>query len=159
MFTGFSLESTSDTLASLSSLKGVSKAWTSNKIGLNVRDGGGTVPLSDDNIEDNGKLSAHSAYNLHDFTGVAKAHKSGIRGKGVKVAVVDTGVLYTHPVLGGGYGPRYKVVGGYDLVGSLYPSGPRQPDDDPIPESTEPQLSQSDHGTHISGIIVGSSER
>ena len=30
------------------------------------------------------------------------------------------GIDYTHPALGGGFGPGFKVVGGYDLVGDDY---------------------------------------
>jgi hypothetical protein len=30
------------------------------------------------------------------------------------------GVDYTHPSLGGGFGPGYKIVGGYDFVGDDY---------------------------------------
>jgi len=36
-------------------------------------------------------------YDIHQFTGVGKAHEAGFFGKGAKVAVIDTGVLYTHP--------------------------------------------------------------
>src|SRR4051794_35378167 len=37
------------------------------------------------------------------------------RGEGIRVAVIDTGIDYTHPALGGGFGPGYKVAGGYDF--------------------------------------------
>jgi hypothetical protein len=30
------------------------------------------------------------------------------------------GVDYTHPSLGGGFGPGHKIVGGYDFVGDDY---------------------------------------
>jgi hypothetical protein len=30
------------------------------------------------------------------------------------------GVDYTHPSLGGGFGPNFKVIGGYDFVGNAY---------------------------------------
>ena len=30
---------------------------------------------------------------------------------------VDSGIDYNHPNLGGGFGPDFKVIGGYDLVG------------------------------------------
>jgi len=33
---------------------------------------------------------------------------------------IDTGIDYTHPALGGKFGPGNKVVGGYDFVGDLY---------------------------------------
>ena len=33
---------------------------------------------------------------------------------------LDTGIDYTHPALGGKFGPGNKVAGGYDLVGDAY---------------------------------------
>ncbi|HEY8452364.1 MAG TPA: protease inhibitor I9 family protein, partial [Natronosporangium sp.] len=41
---------------------------------------------------------------------------AGSTGAGVTVAVIDTGIDYTHPDLGGGFGPGHKVVAGYDVV-------------------------------------------
>ncbi|MFW6111269.1 MAG: S8 family serine peptidase, partial [Thermoproteota archaeon] len=56
---------------------------------------------------------------------------TGNAGEGVQVAVVDTGVDYTHPDLDGNY------LGGYDFVNG---------DDDP--------LDDNGHGTHVSGTIA-----
>ncbi|MGW0435811.1 S8 family serine peptidase [Micromonospora sp. NPDC003197] len=61
------------------------------------------------------------------------------RGGGVIVAVVDTGVDYQHPALGGGFGPGHKVAGGYDFVND---------DADPMDDHS--------HGTHVAGIVAGS---
>jgi subtilisin family serine protease len=36
-------------------------------------------------------------YNIHGPTGVEELHRAGILGAGATVAVVDTGVDYTHP--------------------------------------------------------------
>ena len=44
----------------------------------------------------------------------------GLTGTGVKVAVIDSGIDYHHPDLGGGFGPGYRVVTGYDFVGDRY---------------------------------------
>ena len=33
---------------------------------------------------------------------------------------IDTGIDYTHPLLGGKFGPGNKVIGGYDFVGDNY---------------------------------------
>lgn len=38
-------------------------------------------------------------YDVHNATGVRELHEMGIRGKGAKVAVVDTGVDYNHPAV------------------------------------------------------------
>ncbi len=61
-------------------------------------------------------------------------------GKGVKVGVIDTGVDYLHEALGGGFGPGFKVAGGYDFVNN-------KPD----------PLDDNGHGTHVAGIIAGNS--
>lgn len=90
-------------------------------------------------------------YDVHNATGVRALHQKGIKGKGVKIAVVDTGVDYTHPDLGGGFGPGFKVAGGYDFAGDGdWPKGPRQPDNDP--------MGLQDHGTHVAGIVAGQGE-
>ncbi|MHC4739039.1 MAG: S8 family serine peptidase, partial [Planctomycetota bacterium] len=66
-------------------------------------------------------------------------YRSAYRGQGVAVAISDTGVDYTHPMLGNGGFPNSKVIGGYDFG-----------DDDanPIP-NFEP------HGTACAGIAAG----
>jgi subtilisin family serine protease len=79
---------------------------------------------------------------------VDKVHALGIKGKGMKIAFIDTGVDYNHPSLGGGFGPGFKVAGGYAFV-----------DDNWFPEQTEPISSpdplttcfEGGHGTHVSG--------
>lgn len=35
-------------------------------------------------------------YSMHQWTGVDKLHAKGIRGKGATIAVIDTGIDYTH---------------------------------------------------------------
>ncbi|EEB98352.1 hypothetical protein MPER_02153, partial [Moniliophthora perniciosa FA553] len=81
------------------------------------------------------------------FTGVDNVHAQGITGKGIKVGIIDTGIDYTHPVLGGGFGPGFKIRGGYDLVGDNYTGqNTPVPDDDPLDQC-------SGHGTHVAGII------
>ncbi len=61
-----------------------------------------------------------------------------ITGKGVTIAMVDTGVDYTHSGLGGGFGPGFKVKGGWDFV-----------DNDADPMDTY------GHGTNVAGILAG----
>ena len=60
-----------------------------------------------------------------------------LTGSNITIAVIDTGINYNHSSLGGGFGPEYKVIGGYDFVDN---------DDDPFDEHG--------HGTHIAGIIA-----
>jgi subtilisin family serine protease len=65
---------------------------------------------------------------LASLTGVEQVHKQKITGKGIKVAVCDTGVDYKHPWLGGCFGKGCKVAYGYDFVGDEGFS----PDKDPM---------------------------
>jgi subtilisin len=63
--------------------------------------------------------------------GAGNAHAAGYRGAGVKVAIIDTGIDYTHPDLA----PNY--AGGYDFVNN---------DGDPRDDQK--------HGTHVAGTIA-----
>ncbi|KAI0051204.1 subtilisin-like protease [Auriscalpium vulgare] len=83
----------------------------------------------------------------HVLTGVDKLHAEGRFGEGIKIGIIDTGVDYTHPSLGGGFGPGFKIAGGYDFVGDAYEAGSTpQPDNDPLDQC-------NGHGTRVAGII------
>jgi subtilisin family serine protease len=82
------------------------------------------------------------------MTQVDQLRSNGITGAGIRVAVIDTGVDYLHPALGGGFGPGYLVSFGTDIVGDDYTGyNTPVPDPDPIDEC-------EGHGTHVSGIIA-----
>ena len=38
-------------------------------------------------------------------------------GRGVSVAIIDSGIAYDHAALGGGFGAAFRVVGGRDFTG------------------------------------------
>ncbi|MBI4137944.1 MAG: S8 family serine peptidase, partial [Candidatus Sungbacteria bacterium] len=67
-----------------------------------------------------------------------------LTGKGIKIAIIDTGVDYTHPDLGGCTTQQFiarqcaKVVGGYDFVNN---------DNDPMDDYG--------HGTHVAATAAG----
>ncbi|CEL56903.1 Minor extracellular protease vpr OS=Bacillus subtilis (strain 168) GN=vpr PE=1 SV=1 [Rhizoctonia solani AG-1 IB] len=91
-----------------------------------------------------------SAQSSHVMTGVDKLHAEGTMGKGITIGIIDSGIDYTHPALGGKFGPGNKVIGGYDFVGDAYrgSSGPAPiPDNDPLDQC-------NGHGTHVAGIIA-----
>jgi subtilisin family serine protease len=69
-----------------------------------------------------------------------QANATGFTGAGLAVAVIDTGVDYTNPQLGGGTFPNAKVIGGMDAA-----------DEDNDPMDCE------GHGTSVSGVIAGPS--
>jgi minor extracellular serine protease Vpr len=77
-----------------------------------------------------------------------------LTGAGIKVAVMDTGIDYHHPDLGGGFGPGYRVATGYDFVGDRYDAagsgGALIPHPDNDPDDC------NGHGTHVAGIIGAS---
>ncbi|HEY1179843.1 MAG TPA: S8 family serine peptidase, partial [Phytomonospora sp.] len=77
-----------------------------------------------------------------DLTGVPEAHRDGATGAGVTVGIIDSGVAYDHPALGGGSFPNAKVTGGYDVV-----DGDADPYDSPS--------AAMGHGTHVAGIVAG----
>lgn len=81
------------------------------------------------------------------MAGVDKLHSQGIKGKGVKIGIIDTGVDYLHLSLGGGFGPGYKVSFGYDFVGDDYTGfNTPVPDSDPLVT-----CATGGHGTHVTG--------
>lgn len=61
-----------------------------------------------------------------------------LTGEGVKIAIIDSGVDYTHSDLGGCFGEGCKVIGGYDFVNL---------DGDPMDDYG--------HGTHVTAIAAG----
>ena len=65
----------------------------------------------------------------------------GVDGTGMTVAVIDTGVDYNNPALGGAFGPGAKVVAGYNFASN----------------SPDPMATSSQHGTAVAGLI-GSSD-
>lgn len=84
-------------------------------------------------------------WSTHVMTGVNKLHAEGYTGKDALVAILDTGVDYKHPDLGGGFGDEFKVAKGYDFVGDNGVTDP-SPDGDPFDDCGM-------HGTYIAGII------
>ncbi|QRV96031.1 minor extracellular protease vpr protein [Ceratobasidium sp. AG-Ba] len=86
-------------------------------------------------------------FSTHQMTGVDKMHAKGVFGNGITIGIIDTGVDYLHPALGGKFGPGNKVIGGYDFVGDAFNgTNTPHPDDDPLDQCFG-------HGTHVAGIV------
>ncbi|GAA5989001.1 hypothetical protein JCM5350_001746 [Sporobolomyces pararoseus] len=79
----------------------------------------------------------------HVMTGVDKLHQQGVLGDGIRVGVIDTGVDYKNPVLGGCFGDGCHVSFGKAFVDN----------DGNSNESPDPYTDCNEHGTHVSGII------
>ncbi|HUG48860.1 MAG TPA: S8 family serine peptidase [Candidatus Limnocylindria bacterium] len=119
------------------------------------------------------------------YIGGSAVHDVGFTGEGIRVAVLDSGIDYTHVAFGGAgtaaayeaaYGtsvndprntsrdglfPTDKVIGGWDFVGEAWTGGagspPLAPDPDPIDcgPVTIPAPCDGGHGTHVAHIIAG----
>ncbi|KAK1948878.1 subtilisin-like protein [Colletotrichum sublineola] len=145
IFPGFSLEiedthHQDDYTYCIDSIDGVVKAWQPRTY----------LPASTiSSVPDSASGLPLNASIFHGLTGVDDLHDVDITGRGLTIAMVDTGVDYLHSALGEGIGKGKKIRYGVDLVGDGWQVGRSpQPDADPYTECTE-------HGTHVSGIAAG----
>jgi subtilisin family serine protease len=74
----------------------------------------------------------------------------GFTGAGVKVGIIDTGIMLTHPEFTG------RITAGFDFVGDFYNAG--DPENNvPVPQpgaGTRPGGGDCNgHGTHVAGIV------
>lgn len=91
LFVGVSIESEVDNVDSLLAMEGVANVWPMRSVPMAAPIGSGKVM---------GPETKLSNYSVHQWTGVDKLHAKGIRGKGVTVAIIDTGIDYTHKAVG-----------------------------------------------------------
>jgi minor extracellular serine protease Vpr len=75
----------------------------------------------------------------------------GLTGVGISVAVMDTGIDYNHPDLGGAWGNR--VTHGWDFVGDSFNANPADPAYQPDPSPSDDPMDCNGHGTHVAGIV------
>lgn len=105
------------------------------------------------------------------WQGSADGMLPGLRGDGVRVAIIDTGIDYLHRDFAGpgtyyaknnpavvgdvpGY-PGPRIVGGYDFVGDNYNASPGQIGYQPVPHPDPDPMDCYGHGTHVAGTLAG----
>ncbi len=105
------------------------------------------------------------------FIGAQEAReKLGLKGQGLRVGIIDTGIDFTHKMMGGSGSveefkaidatqevasfPNDKVVGGIDLVGDDYSPGSPYVEHR-IPKPDKNPLDYNGHGTHVAGTVAG----
>jgi len=158
LWNGLSVTVPRSEVGALHSIPGVQAVYPVQPVSI------GPEPASQGNPDDafsNAMIGADVAQN-----------ELGFDGTGVKIAIMDSGVDYTLPELGGCFGAGCKVAGGFDLVGDSYDANPADstyqpiphPDSDPAPcdpnvadaRANQPGGGESDagHGTHVAGIAA-----
>ncbi|MCM2332821.1 MAG: S8 family serine peptidase, partial [Anaeromyxobacteraceae bacterium] len=118
-------------------------------------------------------LALHEVENARGvaFVGAPQLWSLGVpvRGDGIRVGVIDTGIDYLHANFGGpgtkaafdandpnlveaGSFPTAKVVGGWDFAGGAY-NAAADATSFPVPDADP--LDRSGHGSHVAGTIAG----
>ncbi len=135
LWNGLSVHMTADQLAVLREVEGVKAVFPVHTVTLDDVQGGNATP---------------DLFTALAMTGADIAQNTlGLTGSKVLVGVIDTGIDFNHPDLGGCFGPGCRVAVGYDFVGDHYDANNSGtlPEPDAIPDDC------AGHGTHVSGII------
>lgn len=133
IFSGFSVDLPANEIPQLLAIPGVKAVYPN--VEYTTTEVGTTSVIGEEEFSPNMLNSA-------PFIGSQEAWDAGFTGKGIVVAVIDTGVDYNHPDLAERFGD-YK---GWDFV-----------DNDNDPQETlpgDPRGAATDHGTHVAGTIA-----
>jgi minor extracellular serine protease Vpr len=124
-------------------------------------------------VQSVGRVVTHTIDNATSVPWIgapAVTASTGASGQNIRIAVIDTGIDYTHANFGGsgvvadytgnnknvveaGTFPTAKVVGGFDFAGPTYSAsaGAADPTPDPDPDP----LDGNGHGSHVAGSAAG----
>ncbi|MBK7820015.1 MAG: S8 family serine peptidase [Tessaracoccus sp.] len=143
LFNGVTVSADTETARSLTSLPGVKAVYPVVAVAAPKR-----------------QASKPAAAQALKLTGVDVAQgKLRLSGKGIKVGIIDSGVDYDHPDLGGSGRngktpfPTARVRYGYDFVGDAYNADPMSPTYNPTLKPDRSPDDCSGHGTNVAGIL------
>ncbi|MDE5416257.1 S8 family serine peptidase [Alkalihalobacterium chitinilyticum] len=137
VFSGFSIEIAENEIANLAAVPGVKAIYANQTYQVTSVDEGELL-----DPETFSPAMMDSAPHIQSDL----AWDAGFTGKGVTVAIIDTGVDYTHPDLVHAFGD-YK---GYDFV-----DGNKDPQETP---PGDPRGRSTNHGTHVAGTVAANGE-
>lgn len=159
LFTGcsFDLDTTSSadlgpTISSIAEMPSIKHVWSNTKRAVENLSDQDTFHKRTDSaagLNHDGRFPMHmqrrqavnDTWSTHVMTQVDLLRAQGITGKGVKVGIVDSGVDFNHPALGGCFGPGCLISYGRDFYEN----------------KTQPYDNCNGHGTHVTGILAAQS--
>jgi len=118
VFNGIAAEIDKDELIKLKKIYNIKLIYPDNNVHISLQ-------------ESVTEINATKVWNIQN------SRAENITGKNVKVAIIDTGIDYMHPDLGGGFGQGYKIISGWDFYNN---------DSNPMDDNG--------HGTHVAGIVA-----
>jgi subtilisin family serine protease len=130
-----SIEALEDRVVLSTSSTAAYQAWAAHKFTINDATLGGAVKATSA-----ATASAPGNASFGSMIGLPSVFSTtSYRGQGYSVAVIDTGIDYLDPDLGGGFGPGYKVIAGWNFV-----------------NNTANPMDDNGHGTAVAGEIASS---
>ncbi|MDT8859886.1 S8 family serine peptidase [Alkalihalobacillus sp. MEB130] len=132
VFSGFSVEIAENEVSALLAVDGIKAVYPNETYKVS----------SEDAVLIDPEMFSPAMMDSAPFIQSDEAWEAGFTGEGVKVAIIDTGVDYTHPDLAENFGD-YK---GWDFV-----------DNNDDPQETpvgDPRGGSTNHGTHVAGTVA-----
>jgi minor extracellular serine protease Vpr len=146
LWNGFSIQASPGELSKIRQLPGVTAIY----------------PVALIDAPERGATASPDLYTAITMTGADVAQNQlGYSGKGIKVAIMDTGIDVDHVAFGGDgvarnnspLFPTARVAYGYDFVGDAYNADPTSASYDPVPHPDSDPDDCGGHGTHVAGIV------